>query len=121
MRRHNFKKLLIWQEAMELVDQSYYLTSSLPDYEKYGLRSQMNRSSVSIASNIAEGSSKRTSTHFVKFLSDSLGSAFEWETQLMICYRQKFISKEDFLKLENSVQTLQSKISNFTDKLESER
>lgn len=120
MRRHNFKKLLIWQEAMDLIDQSYLLTSSLPDYEKFGLRSQMNRSSVSIASNIAEGSSKRTNTHFIKFLSDSLGSAFEWETQLVVCYRQKFISKENFLNLENNVQKLQSKISNFIDKLELE-
>ena len=120
MRRHNFKKLLIWQEAIDLIDQNYLLTSSLPDYEKFGLTSQMNRCSVSIASNIAEGSSKRTNTHFIKFLSDSLGSAFEWETQLVICYRQKFISKEFFLKLENNVQVLQSKISNFIDKLESE-
>ncbi|GGE04480.1 four helix bundle protein [Psychroflexus salis] len=120
MRRHNFKKLLIWQEAMDLIDQSYILTSSLPDYEKFGLCSQMNRSSVSIASNIAEGSSKRTNTHFIKYLSDSLGSAFEWETQLVVCFRQKFISEEDFLKLENNVQALKSKISNLIDKLESE-
>ena len=120
MRRHNFKKLIIWQEAMDIVDLSYGLTSSLPDTEKFGLRSQMNRCSVSIASNISEGSSKLTDKHFIKFLSDSLGSAFEWETQLVVCFRQKFISSEDFLKLENNVQALESKISNLIDKLESE-
>lgn len=120
MRRHNFKKLIIWQEAMEIVDENYLLTSTFPDYEKFGLRTQMNRCSVSIASNISEGSSKRTNKHFTKFLGDSLGSAFEWETQLMVCYRQKFISEEDFLRLDNKIQALQSKISNFIDKLESD-
>lgn len=120
MRRHNFKKLIIWQEAMELVDQNYVLTASLPDYEKFGLRTQMNRCSVSIASNISEGSSKQTNKNFAKFLGDSLGSAFEWETQLMVCYRQKFISEEHFLRLEDKIQALQSKISNFIDKIESD-
>lgn len=80
----------------------------------------MNRCSVSIASNISEGSSKRTDRHFIKFLDDSLGSAYEWETQLIICFRQNFISEELFLKLENKVQELQSKISNFTDTLDPE-
>lgn len=77
MRRHNFKKLQIWLLAMELIDENYKLTATFPDYEKFGLRTQMNRCSVSIASNISEGSSKRTDRHFIKFLDDSLGSAFE--------------------------------------------
>ncbi len=118
MRRHNFKKLQIWLLAMELIDDNYLLTASLPDYERYGLRAQMNRCSVSIASNISEGSSKRTDRHFLKFLDDGLGSAFEWETQLIVCLRQNFISQELFLKLEDKVQALQSKISNFMDTLD---
>jgi four helix bundle protein len=118
MRRHNFKKLQIWQDAMELIDDNYLLTATLPDYEKFGLRTQMNRCSVSIASNISEGTSKRTDRHFVKFLDDSLGSAFEWETQLTICFRQNFINEESFLKLEGKVKALQSKISNFMDTLD---
>lgn len=117
MRRHNFKKLHIWQEAMDLIDENYVLTSTLPDYEKFGLRTQMNRCSVSIASNISEGSSKRTDVHFVKYLNDSLGSAFEWETQLIVCFRQNFLTEDRFKLLEDKVQALQSKISNFIEKL----
>ncbi|MEM1001837.1 MAG: four helix bundle protein [Bacteroidota bacterium] len=117
MRRHNFKKLHIWLEAMDLVDKSYTITSNLPDYEKYGLRSQMNRCVISIASNISEGTSKKTNKHFIQFLENSLGSAFEWETQLIICYRQNFVDENRFLDLQNKVQKLQSKISNFIDKL----
>lgn len=118
MRRHNFKKLQIWKEAMDLIDENYLFTSTLPDYERYGLRTQMNRCSVSIASNISEGSSKRTDKHFIKYLEDSLGSSYEWETQLIVCYRQNFLAEEIYLSLENKVQKLQSKISNFIDSLE---
>ncbi len=120
MRRHNFKKLHIWKEAMDLIDENYLLTATLPDYERYGLRTQMNRPSVSIASNISEGSSKRTDKHFLKYLEDSLGSAFEWETQLNVCNRQKFIDQELFLRLEDKVLKVQSKISNFMDTLDPE-
>lgn len=105
---------------MNLVDENYLLTVTLPDYEKFGLRSQMNRCSVSIASNISEGSSKGTDRHFMKYLSDSLGSAYEWETQLNVCYRQNFIEEILFLKLESQVSKLQSKISNFMDTLDHE-
>ena len=118
MKRHNFKKLQIWQESIGLIPEVYALTTTLPDYEKFGLRTQMNRCSVSIASNISEGTSKRTDKHFAKYLDDSLGSAFELETQLIVCKNLNFISEEKFKYLENQVQKLQQKISNFIDKLD---
>ncbi len=62
---------------MNLVSDSYKLTRTFPDFEKFGLVSQMNRCAVSIPSNIAEGSSKSTNKHFNKYLEDSLGSSFE--------------------------------------------
>lgn len=121
MRRHNFKKLQIWQEAIELVTLNYKFTSTLPDFEKFGLVSQLNRCSVSIASNIAEGTSKRTNKHFIKYLEDSLGSAFEWETQIIMCKNLNFLSEEKFHIFEIRINKLQKKISNFIDKLESEK
>ena len=84
MTKHNFKKLLIWQESMKLVVETYALTKSFPNEEKFGLISQLNRCSVSIPSNIAEGTSKSTEKHFKTYLETSLGSAFEWETQIRI-------------------------------------
>jgi len=118
MKRHNFKKLQIWKESISLIREIYEITSNLPDYEKFGLRSQMNRCSVSIASNISEGSSKRSNKHFIKYLEDSLGSAFELETQLIVCLHLGFISEEKFESLETIVLKLQQKISNFIDKLD---
>lgn len=117
MKRYNFKKLHIWADAMDLIDENYGITSELPDYEKFDLRTQMNRCAVSIASNIAEGTSKKTSKHFIQFLEISLGSAFEGETQLIISYRQQLIDEEKFLQLEDMIQKIQSKITNFINSL----
>lgn len=113
MRRHNFKKLKIWQDGMDLVDDTYMLIADFPKEERFNLSSQLARCAVSIPSNIAEGTSKSTDKHLSKYLEYSLGSAFEWETQLIIAYRQGFVSKEKFEALENKVQQLQKMISGF--------
>ena len=118
MRRHNFKNLQIWQESINLITDNYNFTTTLPKDEKFGLISQLNRSCVSIASNIAEGTSKRSNKHFIKFLEDSLGSAYEWETQIIICKNLNFITEEKFDDFENRIKKIQQKISNFIDKLD---
>ena len=66
---------------MEIVDDVFKATESFPNEEKFGLVSQINRCSVSIPSNIAEGSS-RTDRSFSHFIDISLGSSFGLETQL---------------------------------------
>ena len=76
MVKHNFKKLIIWQDAMILCDLIYNYTETLPSREKYNLINQLEKCGVSIPSNIAEGSGKRTSNHFSEFLTTSLGSTF---------------------------------------------
>lgn len=116
---HNFKKLKIWTESIELVKDSYTLTKTFPDFEKFGLVSQMNRCAVSIPSNIAEGSSKSTNKHFNKYLQDSLGSAFEWETQLIIAFNEDYLSEENFKKLEQKIKQIQKMISSFQKGLRS--
>ncbi len=118
MKRHNFKKLQIWSDSMQIINQTYLFTNTFPDFEKFGLRIQMNRCAVSIASNISEGSSKRTNTHFAKYLEDSLGSTYEWETQLIVAYTQNYISEDLFRKMEKDINILQKKISNFIDSLD---
>ncbi|MBT8244214.1 MAG: four helix bundle protein [Winogradskyella sp.] len=110
---HNFKKLKIWNESMELVSESYKITRSFPKYETYGLMSQMNRCAVSIPSNISEGSSKSTNKHFSNYLEHSLGSAFEWETQLNVAFQQEYLSKEKFNELEDKVKQIQKMITSF--------
>ncbi len=90
-RRHNYKNLKIWKLGIEIVDDVFELTNSFPNEEKFGLISQLNRCSISIPSNIAEGSS-RTNKSFSHFIDISLGSSFELETQLIIAYRRNYIT-----------------------------
>lgn len=80
---HNFRELNIWKRSMDLVSEVYSLIENLPIDERYGLRSQIGRSAVSISSNLAEGSG-RSDKEFIRFIDISLSSSYELETQLMI-------------------------------------
>lgn len=61
MYQYSFEKLEVWKDAKELAKQIYVLTAEYPTEEKFGLTSQLRRASISVASNIAEGSSRSTS------------------------------------------------------------
>lgn len=117
MERHNFKKLKIWEEGMGLVDDTYVLVKRFPSEEKFNLTSQLIRCSVSIPSNIAEGTSKSTNKHSNKYIESSLGSAFEWETLLIIAHKRKYIEEEQFLNLSKNIQLIQKMISSFQNGL----
>ncbi|SDR96011.1 four helix bundle protein [Winogradskyella sediminis] len=110
---HNFKKLEIWNESMDLVSESYKITRSFPEFETYGLINQMNRCAISIPSHISEGTSKSSNKHFANYLEHSLGSAFEWETQLNVAFNERYISEEKFKELENKIKQIQKMISSF--------
>jgi four helix bundle protein len=100
---------------MDFCDLVYNYTERLPFKEKYNLISQFEKCGVSIPSNIAEGSGKRTNIHFAEFLTTSLTSSYEAETQLLICQRRKYGSKKDIDDLLVRVEDLQKKIYNFRE------
>jgi four helix bundle protein len=111
---HRFKELTVWQKAVELATVVYSITKKFPDVEKFGLTSQMNRSAVSIASNIAEGAGRNSSNEFAHFLGISIGSMCELETQIIISQNLKYISTE-----ESSVISLKiDEIKNMTFRLQ---
>lgn len=89
----SYKDLIVWQKSYELVKVVYGISEKLPEKEAYGLRSQMQRSAVSIPSNIAEGFGRRTPKDFKQFLYIAFGSVAELETQLLLC--------KDLYKVEN--------------------
>jgi four helix bundle protein len=80
----NCRDLEIWQMGMDVTREIYSLTASFPDSERFGLTSQMRRAAVSIPSNIAEGFARRSRREFAHFLSITLGSIAELETQLTL-------------------------------------
>jgi four helix bundle protein len=84
---HTYKELIVWQKAMDTIESVYRLTGKFPTDERYGLVSQMRRSAVSIASNIAEGRRRGTRRDFRQFLIVAYASGAELETQLEIARR----------------------------------
>lgn len=91
------KELDVWKVAMELVEDAYRISAKFPDHERYGLTSQLRRSAISIPSNISEGSGRKSNKELIQFLSISLGSLAELETQYLIAIRLEYIKKGQFL------------------------
>ena len=101
--RMDYKDLDVWQKCRQLVSKVYTITKEFPSTERYGLISQINRSSISVASNIAEGCGRRTSKETLPFLYISRGSLYELETQLILSLDQKFIEKAVFDYLNDHI------------------
>ncbi len=114
MAIHNFRKLEVWQYSMNLVKSVCNLISEIPSDERFGLKSQIARCSVSIPSNIAEGSGRSTNKDFANFLSISLGSCYELETQLILV---NDIFKIDCENAINECHHVQKMIFGFKNKL----
>lgn len=83
--KHNFRDLGIWKDSFSIVKEVYELCQKLPDDEKFGLKSQIQRCAVSIPSNIAEGSGRSSDKEFLHFLNIAISSSYELETQLLLC------------------------------------
>jgi four helix bundle protein len=106
---HYFKDLKVWNLSIDLIVDLYKITKLFPAEEKYGLVSQITRSSVSIAANIAEGCGSNTPNDFNHFLDISLGSSFELETHIIISQRIEILEEEkanEILSTVNSIQKM---------------
>lgn len=114
---HRYKELNVWQKAIDLAVDVYGITDSFPQKERFGLISQINRSVVSIPSNIAEGAGRNTKKDFDHFLSIALGSSFELETQLLISNRRKYIEAIAFQKLQTDLEHIQNMLAKLKQSL----
>lgn len=91
------KDLDVWKYSMDLVEEIYTISSKFPDNERYGLTSQIRRAAISIPSNIAEGSGRKSDKELIQFISIALGALTELETQYLIAVRLKYVDKNDEL------------------------
>jgi len=107
----NFRNLNVWILGMEIVKDIYLLTKDLPAYEQYGLTNQIRRAAISIPSNIAEGSSRKTNPDFARFLEVALGSSFEIETQLLIANELNYLKIEQTSDVLNKLSILQKQVN----------
>jgi four helix bundle protein len=93
-RTRHFRDLIAWQEAMKLAREVYLVTENFPKSETFGLRMQMRRSAVSIASNIAEGHGRLTDPQLRNSLGVARGSLYELQTQIALSCDLNFFSQE---------------------------
>lgn len=100
------KDLEVWKKSIDFVTVIYKSTQDFPKSEIYGLVQQMRRCAVSVPSNIAEGAARISKKEFVHFLSMSLGSLSELETQLIISSNLKYISVDNLEELMNELITI---------------
>lgn len=115
-KRHNYKNLKIWQLGLEIANNISVILITFPKHEHYDLSSQISRCSVSVPSNIAEGSAK-TDKSFSNYLDISIGSSFELETQLLIAHHRKYINNETLTTLEEKIAEFQRMTMGFQNGL----
>ncbi|MCK5105608.1 MAG: four helix bundle protein [Cyclobacteriaceae bacterium] len=104
--KHNFRELNIWKKSMALVIETYILTRKLPDIEKFALVNQVNRSVVSIPSNIAEGWGRSSIKDYIRFLYIAKGSLLELETQFIISKKLNYFENSNYVELCDKITSI---------------
>lgn len=112
-----FENLTVWQKAIDFSDRVYVTTRRFPDDERFGLTSQLRRASVSISSNIAEGSGRSSKTDFARFVEIGFGSLMESVSHLFVARRQSFVSQAHFDDLYSRAQELARMLSGLRTRL----
>ena len=112
-----FETLEIWHHAVQYIKKIYQLTNYFPKEELYGLTSQLRRSAVSVAANIAEGSASQTKMTFKMFLNYSIGSLAENIAELLIAKELNFTDKEKIGELYQEAEILIKRITAFKNYL----
>lgn len=113
----NFKKLIVWKNAHDLVLQLYEVISSFPENEKYGLVSQIRRTAASVPTNIAEGCGRKTDAELSRFLQIAFGSASEVEYLIILSKDLNFIDEKLSSDLNSKIQEIKRMLSSFIKKL----
>jgi len=117
MKSNSYKDLAVWQRAMDLVTAIYGLTEKFPSSQKYSLANQMQRATVAIPSNIAEGQKRGHQKEFVQFLHISYGSGAELETQIEICRRLPKLKDLDYTQVEALLQEVMKMLNGLISSL----
>ncbi len=90
----DYTDLKAWQRSMDLVERVYLFTETMPRKELYRLTDQLCRSVISVPSNIAEGSSRRSTKEYIRFVNIAYASLMECETQLRIACKLKYMTSQ---------------------------
>ena len=103
MKTFSFEKLIAWQKARELASEIYKITRLFPKDEVFGLTSQMRRCSVSIASNLAEGSGRNSMKDKARFTEIAFGSALELLNQLILSFDFEYFEEQKYIEIREKI------------------
>ncbi len=109
----NYDDLDVWKECRKLVSEIYVITKDFPKEEIYGLTNQLRRASISIISNIAEGTGRNSTKDSLQFFYISRGSLFESEAQLIIACDLNYISEEQLKEIHLQLTTCKKLLNGF--------
>lgn len=108
---YSFEKLEVWQLSRKLCANIYTITRGFPKEEMYGLSSQVRRTSISVASNIAEGTSRSTDKDKAHFSTLAFSSLMEVLNQLIIGNDLGYLENDKLLELRNAINELGNKLN----------
>ncbi|MCX5715787.1 MAG: four helix bundle protein [Candidatus Omnitrophica bacterium] len=114
---YTFKDIKAWQKAHGLVLEVYKITKVFPNYEQYGLTSQLRRAAASVATNIVEGYKRRSDKDFAHFLNMAEASLEETKYQLLLAHDLKYLSKNDYEQLIKATDEIGRMLTGFQKKL----
>lgn len=112
-----YRDLIVWRKAVDFVTRIYDATRQFPEDERFGLTSQLRRSSVSIPSNIAEGHGRYATNDYLRFLRIATGSLCEVQTQLLIAKNLSFLSESSYNQLDELTKEIERMLSSMIRKL----
>ena len=110
MKQFRFQRLEVWQQARALNKSIYSLSGRFPSSELYALTSQVRRASISVSSNIAEGSGRNSDADFAHFLEIAYASLMEVISQLYLALDQSYISEKQLEVISADADLLASQI-----------
>jgi four helix bundle protein len=113
----SFEDLEVWRKSVDAADLTFEITEEFPRQAQWSLGTQMQRSSVSVASNIAEGCERQHTAEYIQFCHISLGSCAELYTQLVIAKRRKFVDDEKAEKLMTHITHIRRMTKNMVKSL----
>ncbi len=117
MYTYSFEKLEVWQLSRQLVRKIYDTTSSFPKDEQFGLTNQLRRASVSVSSNIAEGSGRISNKDKARFIEIAFSSLLEVINQLILANDLSFVDEHELSVFREEINELSNKLNAFHKKL----
>lgn len=108
-----FEEMKVWQDSRKITKLIYQISSSGKFAKDYGLRDQIQRASVSVMSNIAEGYERDSNREFIKYLGYSKGSIGEVRSLLYVALDNEYVTEAKFEELRDESIAISQQISNF--------